>query len=379
MKGLNALILALQQRVQDSPILVETTVERLLLLCSFEDSVFLKGNVYPAVKYYVLAGKEEACVKDLSSLFFQLRQFKGIQIVVVIAFDFPLPNLSLVCTPLLDASCAGFIRMLVLSPERSPVRLLKQIDKNHVPAAEVKEKKKSTRKDKEEEENPFLVAINKPSKKTDLANNNNNNNNNNDNNNEENENEEIEDKMSVDPYRIISSLENQGFLLKGRDFFPLSVLAVIEPFIKMLGYGRYSFKTHPFCGFVACLICVDNTLVPLSNYLNLTKFYSSVVPLLPQLNAAPNDIGFMLARKLRSIFVDCMIKTKDGPVDVLSFVTDPEKVQDTETFLDKIVLVTIHNNMDMAAVDLVRRCHCSSVTTTSLTENKIAAQCTGCL
>lgn len=323
--------------------------------------------MFPVVKYFLLVGKEESCLKEIQDLLFQLRQFKGIQIVVVIAFDVPLPRLSVVLNPLLDVSCSGFVRMVTLSPERSPSRILRNIQ--GVKKEEVKQPKNRKGKEKQEEDdNPFLVAINKTKQKP-----------------KEEEKKQVEERlpveteMSVDPFRILENLERDKFMLQSNDFFPFSVLSVLEPFVRLLGYGNYSFKAHPFCGFIACLISVENKLVPLSRYLNLSRFYASVAPLLPQLNAPGADIGFLLARKLKSIFYDCMIKNNEENVEILSFLTEEEKMKETETFIRKIVLLTIHNNMDLAAFDLMRRCQCASVTSTPLTENKLAASCTACV
>lgn len=77
LEALNATALAVQRLVPDLPLLLEATVERLLVLSSLTDSVFLKGNVYPAVKYFLQAGFEEQCVSELRSLFVRLTQFKG--------------------------------------------------------------------------------------------------------------------------------------------------------------------------------------------------------------------------------------------------------------------------------------------------------------
>ncbi len=82
LEALNATALAVQRLVTDLPLLLEATVERLLVLSSFADSVFLKGNVYPAVKYFLQAGQEEQCVAELRGLFVRLTQFKGACAVV---------------------------------------------------------------------------------------------------------------------------------------------------------------------------------------------------------------------------------------------------------------------------------------------------------
>ncbi len=54
---------------------------------------------------------------------------QGIQLVLVIAFDWPEPDLSAILNVV--ASATGFVRMLVFSPERSPSRFLPKVPLNH--------------------------------------------------------------------------------------------------------------------------------------------------------------------------------------------------------------------------------------------------------
>lgn len=69
-----------------------------------------------------------------------------------------------------------------------------------------------------------------------------------------------------------------------------------------------------------------------------------------------------------------------GPLpDLYSYLTDKAKLEETSNFLSNLQFIIVHNNMDIAAVDLVRRCNCLMGTTSSVNPNSIASYCTGCI
>lgn len=402
MEALNQVALVVQKLATGLPLLLEATVERLLVVCQFSNSVFLKGNVYPAIKYFLTAGKEATCVSDLQALFANLQQFRGIQVVLTVAFDWPLPSLA----PILHAVASappGFVRMLILSPERAPSRLVEQLGGKsplgtaaHPPAQKVATtapKKKRAPKsndegDDDDVDDPFKSVISKMKTTTTTAVVDNDNNSNNDNNNRGSieadhtvaSKSQRQSTPSVDPVPILEALEREYGLLSARDFFPASCLATLEPFLRMLGYGNFSLRAHPYCGFVACLVTIDKVVAPITRYMDMSRFFSLMMPLLPQLKTVVGDIPWTLARKLKNVFQECYIQSSsNSDTDLASFFTDPSKAPQAQAFLDNMLFVVWHNNMDIASFDLVRRCECAAVKSTQLTANQIAATCTGCI
>lgn len=363
MENLNKTLLAVQQMAQNLPVLVESTLERLMMLCEFGDSVFLKGNVYPSVKYFIVRGEEQVCVKDMKRFFLHVAQFKGIQVVLNLVFDYPMPNVGLVLRSIVDVSLAGFLRVVLLSPERSPMRLLNMLKGGAEGEKKSEKKQKQKKPAEEEEDNPFLSVVRGSSSVK----------------------EEVkvveEERPSTDPVKVIRNIEAEWNLLSEQDFFPASVLVLMEPILRLLGYGTYIVRPHSFCGFFSCLAVINGESVPLTRVLDFSRLFAGLVPLLPQLSLANEEaISWNVARKLRSLIQESFIKNADGSVpNAVSLLLEGQKTMDAQVFFDKLTFVIVHNNMDLAAVDLIRRCSCATVTSTPLTENKIAAQCTGCI
>ena len=62
--------------------------------------------------------------------------------------------------------------------------------------------------------------------------------------------------------------------------------------------------------------------------------------------------------------------------DIWAYLTDSKRAQQTATFVDHIQVLLVHNHMDVAGVDLARRCQCSSV---GVGLKGYVATCTGCV
>jgi hypothetical protein len=58
---------------------------------------------------------------------------------------------------------------------------------------------------------------------------------------------------------------------------------------------------------------------------------------------------------------------------------DQSREKAAQTWLSSLQFVIVHNSMDVASMDLVRRCECAIVTTSSITKSGMAASCTGCV
>lgn len=58
------------------------------------------------------------------------------------------------------------------------------------------------------------------------------------------------------------------------DFVPMSLGSLMEPFLKLMNYGWFTIRPHPFCGFATVLINTDTiNSVPITRYFNIYKFY----------------------------------------------------------------------------------------------------------
>lgn len=79
------------------------------------------------------------------------------------------------------------------------------------------------------------------------------------------------------------------------------------------------------------------------------------------------------------IFSSCILDPKYK--DAFGYLVDVNKAKATKEFIDNLQFIGIHNNMDIAALDRLRRCDCSSISITDspLAFNQLAASCIGCL
>lgn len=68
-----------------------------------------------------------------------------------------------------------------------------------------------------------------------------------------------------------------------------------------------------------------------------------------------------------------------GLPDLLSYLTDGGKAEARAAAVRALQFVVVHNNMDLAAVDMLRRCDCMNATSTVVTPSGLAASCTGCI
>jgi len=75
-----------------------------------------------------------------------------------------------------------------------------------------------------------------------------------------------------------------------------------------------------------------------------------------------------------------MLSPEDMP-DVMSYFTDEGKMAETQQFMHRLQFLLVHNNMDVAALDVSRRCHCAVATSAPSAPNvsRLAASCTGCI
>jgi hypothetical protein len=65
--------------------------------------------------------------------------------------------------------------------------------------------------------------------------------------------------------------------------------------------------------------------------------------------------------------------------DLLTFFTDERRRPQALDVLREIQFIIVHNNMDAASVDYVRRCNCAMVMPSSTAPAGVVASCMGCI
>lgn len=69
-----------------------------------------------------------------------------------------------------------------------------------------------------------------------------------------------------------------------------------------------------------------------------------------------------------------------GPLpDLYAYLTDKSLADETHKFIQNLQFFVVHNNMDVAAMDMVRRCNCAIGTRSSVSDSHVASYCTGCI
>ena len=66
-------------------------------------------------------------------------------------------------------------------------------------------------------------------------------------------------------------------------------------------------------------------------------------------------------------------------VDVVEYMTNSRYADTARTFIRNLQFLIVHNNMDVAGMDLVRRCNCASDTPSPLAADSVSASCSGCI
>lgn len=325
---LNEKVKYVESLIAGSTLILEASYERLCLLCELEDSVFLRPSVFPSLKYYLREGDEERCKNELLNLFQYLKSFSGIQLMVTFCVSKPFPNLQQILSFVRQE--IGFIRLIVISMERSPKTMIDSL----------KERK------------PFVKEshYNYSSK-------------------------EFEPLETIDIYELLEAIEAASGI-SPEDFFPLSMAAAMEPFLNIMGYGHYYIRPSPFCGYATCLVNTKKSFVsyPVTRLFDFYKLFSDLRPILPRLQ--DGKIGIYNANKLHKIFLACKQPNKGPLPDLYTYFTDKSKAEKTRKFIQHTQFLVVHNNMDISAFDLMRRCNC---VIGSASASGLHSYCTGCI
>jgi len=305
MVTLNTLILNVHSKTTPSTlIMIQVSYERLVVLVKLQNSCFLKGRIYPNVKYYLKKGDESQCMEEFTRTFRALKSFSGLKLVISLAIELPLPDLTDILTYLRRQH--GFVQFIEIILERSPQELLYSIENGSTMPGVTGHKYSST----------------------------------------------------IDPYHILSGIGTASkATISPEDFFPASMCSIMEPFLPMFGYGKYQIRPSPHCGYGCCLVnSASYPSTPISRILNFEKLYSELTPLVPEL--LKEGIGMMTSIKLKNILDSCAHKGVELP-NMMSFLTDKNKGQDISAFIENLQFIVIHNHMDLTNMDMVRRCDCA--------------------
>lgn len=367
---------------RNEPVLVELSYERLKLLAGLEDSCFLHPRIYPGLKYYIRQGDEKTAEEEITALLTTLKEFAGIKVVVTLSLQSPWPNIM----PLLNVlrhDFRGLVRMIEMTLERSPSVMVEGVKRvierrkeaeAELRAASTPSKPKSEKlkkKDSPEEYHPLQLPSDSDSDGDDplsstvpsAA---------------ETSNAPVIDFgphefAALDAFDLIQHIKAiSGGELDEEDFVPISVSSVLEPFLELVGIGRFSIRPGSHCGLAACFFSTPTiNSASVSKHIDLMKFNERMKPLLPTIQS--KGIGFFTARSIKKAIKSA---SKQKLPDLVSMMADSSQAPVINEFVDKLQFLVIHNHMDVATMDMSRRCECSVVT---LENNSVVASCTGCL
>jgi hypothetical protein len=319
MDELNRKALFLVSVLPDRPLLLELTYERLVVLCERDDSCFVKAGIYPAVKYFIEAGNEAQCEAELVRLCDTVSQFEGISVTITLVAELPIESLRLDAALKLLRSRPSLVRVVTLQLARSPRSLLAATAGSEV--------------------------------------------------------EQLLD--APDPAKLLELLERAcGGELRATDFLPASVGVCLEPILSVMGHGFFYLRASPFCAAATCLVnTAQHQSVPLTRVFDVEKFWAEMVPLLP--NLQDGKVGLFNAKRLQKALGACLLPDVAGIDDVWPYLTSASHAAATRHFIDNLQFLVVHNHMDIAAADVVRRCQCAAVAVDA--QRGFVASCTGCL
>jgi len=139
----------------------------------------------------------------------------------------------------------------------------------------------------------------------------------------------------------------------------MSMGQIFEPFLPLLGLGKYQVRPSPFCGYGTLLVNNNEHFsVPFTRLINFEKLYKDIVPLLPKLMEP--DVGLITMAKFKSVLDGCTLRGVKLP-NLLSYIMDKSKLDQALELVDNMQLIIVHNHMDVTNLDMVRRCNCAAL------------------
>ena len=190
---------------------------------------------------------------------------------------------------------------------------------------------------------------------------------------------------SADVYQLIRAVAEAHPNIRADDFFPLSALTAVAPILQRFGIisAPLTLNTHPLCSLI-CPLVYDTRIgtdgVPLMRIFNVRAFHQ----LLTKINKlAASDtstpISIANANRLHRAVTRCIRDKRITFPNVLSFAASKTQTEYVTAAARATQVLLIHNLMDVAAVDTVRRCRCAVIAQSPLNTRQHVADCLQCL
>eukprot|EP00474_Spongospora_subterranea_P002991 CRZ03449.1 hypothetical protein [Spongospora subterranea] len=304
-------------------LLVELPYDRLRDLATVDQSCFLKGRVFPVVHYHLVESEQHMAINDLTALMSAAKQIADLPVILKLTFDREHPDLK----PIIFFAVSNrlMFKYIFLSPVRSSKRLLaleSKLDKG--PNTE----------------------------------------------------------SSVDPVGLIDHICHH-IGARRMDFFPISIIRVLEPLFSILGCPRYPLNISPYSAFVCPIIYhSDGSSAPLSRLINIPEMLCNFIPLIDKMNqSGSGDYD-------HKAIVQCLqLCTPNPPINnILSPIPDLISALSTndvasryrlQQFFNSLQFIIVYNDMDVGSVDLRRRAQCAVAVQSRYVHTPFAAACSG--
>jgi len=340
--------------------LIESNWERLVLLSRQPESVFGRGRAYPFIKYYLAAGMEDQTLREMQTMMRNLQvEFEGLRICIGFEVSKPYPNFASLLQWIIEQG-GEKMPLIVFSTERPLASIHSLVSRIHA-----SRKQPLTGFESLEAEMEALNLCHSPlgsgGETSDSG-------------------EGVLEELSIDPMDLLQELERQSRgHIKVDDFLPISVVRSLELVLRLLGYGRLLLRPSPYCGFVVALVQIASrpTPIAINRIFDVRQFHRRMLEIAPTLEGA-SGIGLSTLREIKTLFSSCKLPSFDLP-DITSFLTNRSKLPEAHNFIRKMQFFVVHNNMDLAASDLLRRCDCISMTRSNSPFTPFSPSCTGCL
>jgi len=342
---LNRLLLDLEHEFKGPPgpsmIVVNMPFDRMIDLASLDNTVLLKSRVYPSVKYFLVASKEDDYIVELDQLVAALSDISDIRLIIDLVLEQPMPDLTQIMAWL--AKNRSMIPVVVLTMVRSPTEVYRRM---------------VSEQEEEEEEESSANEAGEGGRATSS-------------------NTSTNTSAGVDAEKLLYAISKAT---KGRitanDMIPLRALGALEPLLRVMGHGRYSIRPHASCGFGTCLISTKTTTSsPVSRFFNMKKLYKQIRAFGSKIGPA-QTINLAILRELRSALKASALPQASSDVAAMIDLLKLNGPPSTESIKD-FQFMLVHTHMDFASIDASRRCECA-VLTPALTGTGFTAGCTRC-
>lgn len=180
-----------------------------------------------------------------------------------------------------------------------------------------------------------------------------------------------------DPFAFVDLLHDAtNGEVSGADFVPASLGRCLEPLLNLMGHGFFFIRPSPYCALATCLVSGGpHQSVPVTRLFDVLRFYDETKSLLPRLQ--DGKVGMLNGMRLRSALKSCLRTDEAQISDIWPYLVDKSKANATQSFIDHAQFFIVHNHMDIASFDALRRCQCASI---AIDEKKgYVATCANCL